>query len=317
MVDRRTFLAGALVLAGTTQAIRAAKGRERMGMTRYISFRRPDGTPSFGRISGDVVHDLGAPSAPAWLKDALGGGLAALPLTATHDRAAVRLLPVVPNPGKILCIGLNYATHVAETGREQNEYPAVFTRWADTLVAHGDPIIRPPESARLNYEGELAVIIGKGGRRIRKTDAMAHIAGFSIFNDVSVRDWQRHNIQFTPGKNFPATGAFGPEMVTPEAIVDLAGHRVQTLVNGQMVQNQPVSDMIWDIATLIEYFSTFRELSPGDVIAIGTPGGAATSARHHSTSRPGTGWKCGSARSGACSTRSSTKSDKNTDGERS
>jgi 2-keto-4-pentenoate hydratase/2-oxohepta-3-ene-1,7-dioic acid hydratase in catechol pathway len=244
-----------------------------MGMTRYISFRRPDGTPSFGRVEGDTVHDLGAPGVPAWLKDVLGGDLAGLPATATHERAAVRLLPVVPNPGKILCIGLNYATHVAETGREQKEYPAVFTRWADTLVAAGDPVIRPQESVRFDYEGELAVIIGKGGRRIRKENALAHIAGYSIFNDVSVRDWQRHNIQFTPGKNFPATGAFGPEMVTADAITDLAGHRVQTLVNGEMVQDQPVSDMIWDIATLIEYCSTFTELAPGDVIATGTPGG--------------------------------------------
>ena len=244
-----------------------------MGMTRYISFRRPDGTPSFGRTSGDVVHDLGAPGEAAWLKDVLGGDLAALPVTATHDRAAVRLLPLVPNPEKILCIGLNYATHVAETGREQKEHPAVFTRWADTLVAAGDPVIRPKESVRFDYEGELAVIIGKGGRRIRKADALTHIAGYSIFNDVSVRDWQRHNIQFTPGKNFPATGAFGPEMVTPDAIEDLASHRVQTLVNGEMVQDQPVSDMIWDIATLIEYCSTFTPLAPGDVIVTGTPGG--------------------------------------------
>lgn len=244
-----------------------------MGMTRYISFRRPDGTPSFGRVEGDAVHDLGAPGAAAWLKGVLGGDLAALSVTATHDRAAVRLLPVVPNPDKILCIGLNYATHVAETGREQKEHPAVFTRWADTLVAAGDPVIRPKESVRFDYEGELAVIIGKGGRRIRKADAMAHIAGYSIFNDVSVRDWQRHNIQFTPGKNFPATGAFGPEMVLPEAIDDLASHRVQTFVNGEMVQDQPVSDMIWDIATLIEYCSTFTPLVPGDVIVTGTPGG--------------------------------------------
>ena len=244
-----------------------------MGMTRYISFRRPDGTPSYGRVEGDAVHDLGAPGAAAWLKDVLGGDLTALPVTATHDRAAVRLLPVVPNPDKILCIGLNYATHVAETGREQKEHPAVFTRWADTLVAAGDPVIRPQESVRFDYEGELAVIIGKGGRRIRKADALAHIAGYSIFNDVSVRDWQRHNIQFTPGKNFPATGAFGPEMVTPDEITDLGGHRVQTLVNDQMVQDQPVSDMIWDIATLIEYCSTFTHLAPGDVIATGTPGG--------------------------------------------
>lgn len=242
-------------------------------MTRYLSFRRPDGIPTFGRIEGNIVHDLGEQGETAWIKDALGGELAALPATATFNRSEIRLLPVVPNPGKILCIGLNYAAHVAETGREQKEHPAVFTRWADTLVAAGEPVIRPKESTRLDYEGELAVVIGKGGRRIKKADALAHIAGYSIFNDVSVRDWQRHNIQFIPGKNFPNTGAFGPELVTADEIFDLSSHRVQTRVNGDLVQDQPVSDMIWDIATLIEYCSTFTELAPGDVIATGTPGG--------------------------------------------
>lgn len=242
-------------------------------MTRYISFRRPDGTPSFGRIAGDMVEDLGQPGAPAWLRDALGGDLAALRPTAAYPRADLRLLPLVPNPGKILCVGLNYATHVAETGREQKDHPAIFTRWADTLLAAGDPIVRPKETVRFDYEGELAVIIGKGGRRIRKADAMAHVAGYSLFNDVSVRDWQRHNIQFTPGKNFPATGPFGPELVTPEEIGDLGAQRVQTRVNGELVQDQPVADMIWDIPAIIEYCSTFTDLAPGDVIATGTPGG--------------------------------------------
>ena len=242
-------------------------------MTRYISFRRPDGSPSFGRVAGDVVEDLGNPGGPAWLRDVLAGDLAALSTTGSYARSDVRLLPLVPNADKILCVGLNYATHVAETGREQKEHPAIFTRWADTLVAAGDPVIRPKESTRFDYEGELAIIIGKGGRRISKADAMAHIAGFSLFNDVSVRDWQRHNIQFTPGKNFPATGAFGPEMVTPDEIGDLAAQRVQARVNAELVQDQPVADMIWDIPTIIEYCSTFTELAPGDVIATGTPGG--------------------------------------------
>lgn len=272
-IDRRTFAAGAIALLGAPDIVRAAKGREKTGMTRYISFRRPDGKPSFGRIDGESINDLGTPGMASWLKDSLGGDLSALPVTARYERAAIRLLPVVPNPEKILCIGLNYATHVAETGREQKEHPAVFTRWADTLVAAGEPVVRPKESTRFDYEGELAVIIGKGGRRITKANAEAHIAGFSIFNDVSVRDWQRHNIQFTPGKNFPATGAFGPDMVTPDDVVEMASHRVQTRVNGALVQDQPVSDMIWDIATLIEYCSTFTELAPGDVIVTGTPGG--------------------------------------------
>jgi 2-keto-4-pentenoate hydratase/2-oxohepta-3-ene-1,7-dioic acid hydratase in catechol pathway len=242
-------------------------------MTRLISFRRPDGTPSVGRLDGETVHDLGAPGAPAWLKDVLGYDLAALPATGTFARADVRLLPVVPNPGKILCVGLNYATHVAETGREQREFPAIFTRWADTLIADGEPLVRPRETTRFDYEGELAVVIGKGGRRIARADAAQHIAGYSVFNDGSARDWQRHNIQFTPGKNYPDTGAFGPALVLPDEVEDLGSQRVQTRLNGELVQDQPVSDMIWDIAFVIEYCSTFTPLEPGDVIVTGTPGG--------------------------------------------
>ncbi|WP_333837183.1 fumarylacetoacetate hydrolase family protein [Novosphingobium sp.] len=242
-------------------------------MTRLISFRRPDGTPSFGRLDGETVHDLGAPGAPAWLKDVLDQDLAALPATGTFARADVRLLPVVPNPGKILCVGLNYATHVAETGREQKEFPAIFTRWADTLIADGEPLVRPRETTRFDYEGELAVVIGKGGRRIARADAAQHIAGYSVFNDGSARDWQRHNIQFTPGKNYPDTGAFGPALVLPDEVDDLGSQRVQTRLNGELVQDQPVSDMIWDIAFVIEYCSTFTPLEPGDVIVTGTPGG--------------------------------------------
>lgn len=242
-------------------------------MSKYISFRRPDGSPSFGRLDGETVLDLGALGAPAYLKDALAGDLAALAATASYARADVRLLPVVPNPGKILCVGLNYASHVAETGREQKAYPAIFARWADTLIADGEPLLRPKESVRFDYEGELAVVIGKGGRRIPRERAMEHVAGFSVFNDASVRDWQRHNIQFTPGKNFPATGAFGPALVTPGDIADLGSQRVQTRLNGEIVQDQPVSDMIWDTAFIIEYCSTFTTLEPGDVIATGTPGG--------------------------------------------
>lgn len=242
---------------------------------RYVSFRRPDGQPGYGRLEGEIIHDLAAaPGAPADLKSAIAQGrLASLAAAATYALDDVVLLPVIPNPGKILCIGLNYATHVAETGRDQKEHPAVFTRWADTLVADGQPMVRPPETTRFDYEAELAIVIGKGGRRIAAADALDHVAGYAPFNDGSVRDWQRHNIQFTPGKNFPATGGFGPALVTPDEAGNLAAQRVQTRLNGQLVQDQPVSDMIWDIPALIAYCSTFTELAPGDVIATGTPGG--------------------------------------------
>ncbi|HWU03382.1 MAG TPA: fumarylacetoacetate hydrolase family protein [Novosphingobium sp.] len=242
---------------------------------RYISFRRPDGTPSWGRIEGQQVIDLGAVSgAPASLKaaiaaDALGAD-ADGPVLALAD---VVLLPVITDPDKILCVGLNYATHVAETGREQKEHPAIFTRYADSLVAEGEALLRPVESVRFDYEGELAIIIGKGGRRIAPQDAYAHVAGYAPFNDGSVRDWQRHNIQFTPGKTWPGTGGFGPALVTPDEVGDLAAQRVQTRLNGELVQDQPLSDLIWDIPAIIAYCSTFTELAPGDVIATGTPGG--------------------------------------------
>lgn len=242
---------------------------------RYVSYVRGDGSASYGRLEGTSISDLGSvPGAPADLKAAIArGDLADLTAGDPVPLETVDLLPVIPNPGKILCVGLNYATHVKETGREQKSHPAIFTRWADTLIADGAPILRPAESDRLDYEGELAIVIGKGGRRIPKAEALAHIAGYSIFNDASVRDWQRHNIQFIPGKNWPGTGAFGPALVTPDEIADIAGQRVQTRLNGQLVQDQPISDLIWDIATVIEYCSTFTLLSPGDVIATGTPGG--------------------------------------------
>ena len=239
---------------------------------RLVSFLRPDGTASFGRLEGSAIVDLGA-SAGGSLREALGNGE---PFTGEGDERSldsVTLLPVIPDPAKILCIGLNYATHVKETGREQKEHPAVFTRWADTLVAHGQPLVRPHVSERFDYEGEIAVVIGKGGHKIDRDDAMEHVAGYSLFNDASVRDWQRHNIQFTPGKNFPGTGGFGPALVTPDEIADLASVRVQTRLNGELLQDQPVSDLIWDIPFLIEYCSAFTPLAPGDVIVTGTPGG--------------------------------------------
>ncbi|WP_422058153.1 fumarylacetoacetate hydrolase family protein [Sphingomonas sp.] len=242
---------------------------------RYVSFTRPDGANSFGRLAGDSIVDLGGdPSGPRDLRSALDrGSLGALKDGARFDIMSVQLLPVIPNPDKILCVGLNYATHVAETGREQKAHPAIFTRWADTLVGHRAPLVRPRESTRFDYEGELAIVIGRPGRRICRTNALTHVAGYSVFNDGSVRDWQRHNIQFTPGKNFPATAAFGPALVTLDEVGDLPAQRVQTRLNGNLVQDQPISDLIWDIPAIVEYCSTFTALSAGDVIATGTPGG--------------------------------------------
>lgn len=241
---------------------------------RYLSFTRPDGTPTFGRIDGDQVFDLGTPGEASWLRDAIATGtLSSLVDGLAYAADSVNLLPVIPNPGKILCIGLNYASHIAEMGRENKGYPAVFTRWADTLVAHGASLVRPRDGKEFDFEGELAVVVGKGGRHIPRAEALDRIAGYAVFHDASLRDWQRHNSQFTPGKNFPGTGGFGPALVTPDEIADLGAQRVQTRLNGALMQDQPVSDLIHDVPALIAYCSSFTELRPGDVIATGTPGG--------------------------------------------
>ena len=241
----------------------------------YISFRRPDGTEGFGRINGDAIVDLAAtPGAPATLKAAVvAGPLDRLTGTTRLTRAEVTLLPVIPDPAKILCVGHNYESHRQETGRAKVDHPSIFTRFADTLVAAEAPILLPSQSTSLDFEGELAIVIGRGGRAIAEADAMEHIAGYACFNDASVRDWQWHTSQFTPGKNFPSTGAFGPQLVTPAEAGDLTDVHVVTSLNGQVVQDQPIGDMIFPIAKIVAYISAFTALSPGDVIATGTPGG--------------------------------------------
>ena len=185
----------------------------------------------------------------------------------------VRLLPVIANPGKLICVGLNYKSHVAETKRADSEYPSLFLRFNDSLAAHDDVVLRPAFSERFDWEGELAFVIGKGGRHITKEAAFDHITGYACFNDVSVRDWQKHTHQFTPGKNFPGTGPFGPYMATRDEVPDVTKLQLQTRLNGAVVQNASVGDLIFDIPTIVNYVSRFTPLSPGDVIATGTPGG--------------------------------------------
>ncbi len=241
---------------------------------RYISFAH-HGRTSYGRVVGDSVADLGARhGAPDDLKSALAAGTLAELQADTHlPLSTLTLLPVIPNPAKILCVGHNYETHRQETGRAKVDNPSIFTRFADTLIGADDAIRKPAVSDSLDFEGELAIVIGKAGRNIAEADAMAHIAGFACFNDASIRDWQWHTSQFTPGKNFPATAPFGPELVTPDEIEDLAAVTVTTRLNGEQVQHAPVADMIFPIAKIIAYISAFTPLNPGDVIATGTPGG--------------------------------------------
>ena len=182
-------------------------------------------------------------------------------------------LPVVPNPGKVVCVGLNYKSHIEETGRSDSDYPVLFTRWADTQVGHNQPMIKPNNSDRYDYEGELAVIMGKTARHVSEADALSYVAGYTCYNDGSIRDWQRHTHQFTPGKNFPGTGGFGPWMVTADDIPDPSKMELITRLNGEEVQRSKTDLMVFDVPFLIHYISGFCTLDPGDVIVTGTPGG--------------------------------------------
>jgi 2-keto-4-pentenoate hydratase/2-oxohepta-3-ene-1,7-dioic acid hydratase in catechol pathway len=238
------------------------------------------GAPTWGVVDGERIKDVGAvlgSSYPTVKSVIVADAFAEVATAATKARsyplADITWLPVIPDPDKILCIGLNYETHRKETGRSEVENPTVFTRFANSQTGHLSPIIRPRVSHDLDFEGELAVIIGKPGRYIPRGDALQHVAGYACYNDGSVRDFQRHTHQFTPGKNFPGTGAFGPWMMTADEFKFRGSQRLQTRVNGQVVQEATFDQMIFDVPRMIEYCSTFTRLEPGDVIATGTPGG--------------------------------------------
>jgi 2-keto-4-pentenoate hydratase/2-oxohepta-3-ene-1,7-dioic acid hydratase in catechol pathway len=190
-----------------------------------------------------------------------------------HPTSDVAWLPVIPNPDKIICIGLNYEEHRRETGRAEAAFPTVFTRFSNSQTGHLRDVPLPRVSSELDYEGELAVIIGKTARYVTQGRALECVAGYACYNDISVRDWQRHTHQFTPGKNFPGTGAFGPWMVTPDELDDLGPLRLQTRVNNTVLQSATFGQMIFNVPRLIEYCSSFTQLEAGDVIVTGTPGG--------------------------------------------
>lgn len=246
---------------------------------RWLSFLR-DGSPSFGYLSADGlgVVDVGARGRFADLKSAMAadalGDLAAL----CGDRADLPLdglayLPSLPNPDKILCVGLNYKAHQEETGRGGEAFPTIFVRFANAQVGHEQPLVRPRESNTLDYEGEIALVIGRGGRRIARADALSHVAAYGIYLDGSVREFQRHTSQFTAGKNFPGTGGFGPWLTTPDEVGDISRMEITTRLNGEVMQNATADLLVFDFADIIAYCSTFCELTPGDVIVTGTPGG--------------------------------------------
>lgn len=201
---------------------------------------------------------------------------------------ALRFEPPVMRPPKILCVGLNYATHGAEVGLSSPDYPTIFTRFSSGLVGHGEPMVRPRLSTQFDYEGELAVIIGTGGRNISVDNALAHIAGYSVFNDGSLRDYQTKTSQWTMGKNFDATAAFGPDLVTPDELpIGGAGIRLTTRLNGEVVQDATTSDFLFDVPTLIATISAVMTLEPGDVIATGTPSGVGVARKPPLFMRPG------------------------------
>ncbi|HTY69534.1 MAG TPA: fumarylacetoacetate hydrolase family protein [Alphaproteobacteria bacterium] len=237
--------------------------------------------PSYGVIAGDGVFDLGkkfGKKYPTLRVALLEGALNALKKAAKGKKpniplAKIQFLPVIPDARKIVCVGLNYREHRAETGRPDTVHPTLFNRWADSQVGHDQPLLKPKESDKFDWEGELAVIIGKEGRRIPREKAMSYVAGYSCYNDGSVRDWQRHTSQFMPGKNFPATGGFGPWMVTTDELKDITKQTLTTRVNGVVKQQATIDMMIFDIPEQIAYISAWTTLRPGDVIVTGTPGG--------------------------------------------
>jgi 2-keto-4-pentenoate hydratase/2-oxohepta-3-ene-1,7-dioic acid hydratase in catechol pathway len=190
------------------------------------------------------------------------------------DFATCDQLPPLSSPAKIVCIGLNYRDHTSEAGLVQPDYPTIFSRFSSSLIGNRQPIVRPKVSQKLDYEGEIVIVIGKGGRAIPKASALTHVFGYSLFNDATLRDYQMRTPQWTMGKNFDGTGSFGPYIVTADELPDgVKGLKLQTLLNGQVVQEGNTKDMVFDVATLIETVSEVMTLAPGDLIVSGTPSG--------------------------------------------
>jgi 2-keto-4-pentenoate hydratase/2-oxohepta-3-ene-1,7-dioic acid hydratase in catechol pathway len=245
---------------------------------KFMSYRS-DGRSGWGALRDDRIVDLiaatGAPTLGAALQRF---DIAQLERLAAGEKAGahwteVECLPVIVENTKIFCIGLNYEEHRVEARREKTGSPTVFVRFAASQTGHRRPIVVPDESSSLDYEGEIAIVIGRGGRRIAEADAWSHIAGYAPYNDASVRDWQSHTTQWTPGKNFPSTGAFGPFMASRGEIADDQEMSLTTRLNGTVMQHATTAQLIFSIPRLVHYCSTFTPLEPGDVIVTGTPGG--------------------------------------------
>lgn len=247
---------------------------------RFASYLTTDGTPTWGVLHGTDLLDLGptgADIAPS-LREAIASQLLPTELPSPDSVPAVpadsvELLPVIPDPAKVLCIGVNYKTHQDETGRPDTAKPPVFTRFADSLAGANVELPIPDETTMYDYEGELALVIGEAADHVAAADAWDVIAGYAPFNDLSARDWQRHSGQWTAGKNFPQSGSFGPYFIPSSYIDDVESLVLETRVNGEVRQRAELRDLIFNIPELIEYVTAFTPLAPGDVIVTGTPGG--------------------------------------------
>lgn len=237
------------------------------------------GRQTYGFEEGASLREPGADFQRCYpdLRSVLAGGvtreLEAEKSGKTHEQRTVCYLPLIPNPDKIICVGVNYRPHIKEMGRDIPDHPVVFVRFPGSQSGHGQPVIRPQASTHFDFEGELAIVIGKPARHVPRAEAFDYIAGYCCFMDGSVRDWQKHTMQFTAGKNFHRSGSMGPWLVTRDEIPAPAVLNLTTRVNGKIMQEGSVADLVFDIPALIEYCSTFTELLPGDVIATGTPGG--------------------------------------------
>ncbi|GGA77172.1 5-carboxymethyl-2-hydroxymuconate isomerase [Nitratireductor aestuarii] len=247
---------------------------------KLASYLLADGSPSYG-----IVNDAGIADAGAALRgkystlravlaaDALAELTEAASSASPLDPATVRYLSPITDPDKIICIGLNYMGHIIETGKEKPSYPSIFTRYPSSIVGQNEALICPKVSSWFDYEGELAVVIGKAGRSISEQDAFKHVAGYCCFNDGSIRDYQRHTTQFWAGKNFDRSGSMGPYLVTADEVGDPDALTLITRLNGEEVQSTSTGDLAFKIPEIIAYLSIVTELLPGDVIATGTPSG--------------------------------------------
>lgn len=233
---------------------------------------RIDGTTAAARIDGEAATVLPEPDLDAVLRRA---GWHEYVASATGRQVPIDLLdyaPLIRRPDKIICVGLNYRTHIIESSLPIPEYPILFSKYPEALIGANDDICMPPESDRIDWEAELAVVIGKAGRRIERSAAEDHIAGYAVLNDISVRDWQLRTSQWLPGKTFEGTTPFGPWLVTSDSS-HFGGRELVCEIDGEQMQHANTSDLVFDPLDLVAFISTILTLNPGDVIATGTPGG--------------------------------------------